>query len=398
MWSRTIIVCCSLLSACATVRPLSVPEGLLDDRRFALPSGEFRPGEVYRVSEPMKQYLRAEISPQARIRGPQRALIDALYRKGQLKLEYDTGVTRNAAEAFDARAGNCLSLVIMTAALAQELGLTVQYRNVFAEETYSRSGDITFTAGHVNLTLGTAPPAGYRLVTEAPYELTVDFLPQEDLSKQRWQPIGEYTVTAMYMNNKAAEALAGANLNDAYWWAREALRSDPGFLSSYITLGVVYRRHGQPALAEKALRYVLGADPENVNALSNLVVLLNDQGRVAEAARYSQQLARLEPYPPFYFYERGAAAIKARDFAQARDLFAKALNAAPYNHEFHFGLAAAYIGLGDRARALEHLELAKENSATRHDRELYAGKLARIESLSRRDVDVPAHTSPSRGE
>ena len=40
-----------------------------------------------------------------------RALIDALYRPGALKLEYDAGTTRNAAQTFEARAGNCLLLV-----------------------------------------------------------------------------------------------------------------------------------------------------------------------------------------------------------------------------------------------------------------------------------------------
>ena len=51
-------------------------------------------------------------------------------------------MTRNAAEAFDARSGNCLSLVIMTAAFAKELGLPVRYQNVFVDEAWSRSGDL----------------------------------------------------------------------------------------------------------------------------------------------------------------------------------------------------------------------------------------------------------------
>ena len=47
-------------------------------------------------------------------------------------------MTRSAAEAFDLRAGNCLSRVIMTGALAKELGLPVYYQRVHSEETWTR--------------------------------------------------------------------------------------------------------------------------------------------------------------------------------------------------------------------------------------------------------------------
>ena len=81
----------------------------------------------------MRRYARTEIAAQANRKGRHRALIDALYSKHQLRLEYDTVITRNASEAFDARAGNCLSLVIMTAAFAKELGLMVEYQKVLVE-------------------------------------------------------------------------------------------------------------------------------------------------------------------------------------------------------------------------------------------------------------------------
>jgi hypothetical protein len=44
-----------------------------------------------------------------------------------------------AREAFAARTGNCLSLVIMTSAFAKQLGLPVSYRRVVMEEMYTRA-------------------------------------------------------------------------------------------------------------------------------------------------------------------------------------------------------------------------------------------------------------------
>ena len=82
------------------------------------------------LSDAVRDYAARQMHTLLRQRGPQQGLVDALYSKGQLKLEYDSAMTRNAAQAFEARAGNCLSLVIMTAAFAKHLGLPVRYQSV----------------------------------------------------------------------------------------------------------------------------------------------------------------------------------------------------------------------------------------------------------------------------
>ncbi len=100
----------------------------------------------------MKRYLAVEIADQLRVKGPQAGLIEALYEKAQLKLEYDATRTKTAAETFATRSGNCLSLVLMTAALAHQLDLPVVYQSAYLDPTWSRSGDLLFASGHVNVT------------------------------------------------------------------------------------------------------------------------------------------------------------------------------------------------------------------------------------------------------
>lgn len=372
-----------LLSACASrpVEPRS--DHLFQDSLFQSPSERVARDDVFAPSDAMKHYLRVEIAHALRRKGPRQALIDALNNQRGLKLEYESAMTRNAASAFDARAGNCLSLVIMTAALAKELDLTVEYNNVFTDEIWSRSEDIYFSSSHVNLTLGTVARSNGHALDEQSQRLIIDFMPHEDRLHLRSRVIGEDTIVAMYMNNRAAEAIVRGRLDDAYWWSREAIRQDARFLSAYITLGVVYRRHGQLSMAAQALQHVLEREPENVNALSNMVVVLNQAGRREEAAAVAQKLAGIEPYPPFHFFEQGLAAMKRKDFAAARDLFAKALERAAYYHEFHFGLAAAYLALGDAGKAQEQLTLAMESSTTRKDHDLYAAKLGLLTSMQR---------------
>jgi tetratricopeptide (TPR) repeat protein len=109
-------------------------------------------------------------------------------------------------------------------------------------------------------------------------------------------------------------------------------------------------------------------------------VVLNDEGRASEAETLMAQVKELEPYPPFYFFNLGMAAMQRADYKQARDFFARELDRDAYYHEFHFWIAAAYLGLGDIAQAKAHLTIAMENSATRKEHALYAAKLDRLTS------------------
>ncbi len=68
-------------------------------------------------------------------------------------------------EAFQARTGNCLSLVIMTAAFAKEVGLPVRFQSVYVPETWSRSGNLYFSSGHVNLASARSPSRRARCST-----------------------------------------------------------------------------------------------------------------------------------------------------------------------------------------------------------------------------------------
>jgi Tfp pilus assembly protein PilF len=371
----------ALIYGCATVAPESAaPPVLLHDSLFVAPSHPVNAASVFAVSDEMRGYLRQAMGEEMEAKGKERALYDALYSRNQLRLEYDAEKTRNAAEAFAARSGNCLSLAIMTAAFAKELGLTARFNRVFSDETWSRVGDVYFASGHVNVVLG-RKHHDPRVLFQERHVLTIDFIPTE--RKPFAYEVKEETIVAMYMNNRAAELLARGELDEAYWHAREAIMVDPRFTGSFNTLGVIYRRHGNMAEAERVLRYVLAEEPANANAMTNLVTVLRESGRDADAQAMSRRLASLEPNPPFHFFHLGMDAIRAGDFARARDLFKREIARDKYNHEFHFWLAMAYYGLGDAAQAREHLTTAMENSNTRTEHDLYAAKLDRLRATRR---------------
>jgi len=367
-----------VLAACATGPVTPRTESLFHDRLFAAPSERISADDVFALSPQMERFLKVDIAAELASKGAREALIDAIYSKGQLRIEYDSVLTRNAAQAFAARSGNCLSLVVMTAAFARALGLPVQFQSVSVDQTVSRNDDLFFFIGHVNLTLGTRQVAVGVKPQGTPDLMTVDFLPPQQTQGLRTRPIGEKTIVAMYMNNRAAEALARERVDDAYWWARAAIGQDPAFLSTYNTLGVIYRRHGNPAEAEKVLAYALERDPANTHVMSNLVRVLDDLGRTADARSLARRLQELDPNPTFSYFKPGLQAMRDGNYKAARDLFAKEVDRAPYYHEFRFWLANAYAGMGDVERARREMALAVEYSTSRRDHDLYAGKLDRI--------------------
>jgi len=368
-----------LLAACASAPPMPPPDGLFHDELFDAPSAPIDPGEAMAVSAGMRSFIATRIVTGSPLNNPKRRLFDALYRKDALMLDYDAAVTRTAAQAFEARSGNCLALVLMTAAFAKEMGLAVRYQSVLGHDAWDRAADVYLSVGHVNLTLVDRASQASAGFTEGE-SMTIDFMPPHSSRPLRTRVIAEHTVIAMYLNNRAVESLTGGRLGDAYGWAREAIRADPELLSAYITLGVVYRNQHHPELADQALRRVIEREPDNTKALSNRVLVLRDLGRHAEADALLLRLDRLEPHPPFSYFHQGMAALREHRLEAARDLFEKEVNRAPNHHEFQFWLAIAYLELQDPARAVDHLTQAMEVSNTRKDHDLYAAKLERLKS------------------
>jgi tetratricopeptide (TPR) repeat protein len=379
MKSFAVLLLCMWVAGCATVPAprMAVPQGLFDDRLFGAPSEAVTGDDVFVVSDEMRRFLENEIAADVRVKGHRQALFDALYTKNRLQLNYDGTSTRGAAPTFAARSGNCLSLVLMTSAFAKAMDLPVRYQSVNLDDALSRTDDIYFFVGHVNLVLGRRPlDVGFGRTGLD--EKIIDFLPPIEIRGVQTREITESTVVAMYMNNRAAEALMRGQLDDAYAWAKGAIRQDPEFANSYNTLGVIYLHHHNPAEAERVFRATLERTPDNAHVMANLTRVLNDLGRVAEAQELARKLERIEPNPPFAFYMRGLKAMREGDYKLARDMFAKEVDRAPYYHEFRFWLAFAYLGLGEVDPARKELGLAVEYSTTRKDHDLYSTKLEKL--------------------
>ncbi|MBC3931640.1 tetratricopeptide repeat protein [Undibacterium curvum] len=376
-----MLVIIAALSACASTPTAPLAQAPRHDAGFKPPTAPVDTTAILKVSPEMQQFLHKEVRLQARQSDKKRGLFDALQRDSKVTLDYDSSITKTAAETFASRSGNCLSLVLMTAAMAHALDLPVHYQQVFLDESWSRVGNLYVSSGHVNIILGTKN-SNYSAQMDDFNTLLIDFLPGPVAHKQRSVSLSEARVLAMFLNNRAAELLAQNQIDDAYWHATAALQTEPNFQPAHNTLGVIYRRHGDLALAETVFRQILAAEPKNVITLSNLVETLQTMGKPEEAALQLAALRQIQTYPPFHFLNLGQHAMAQAQYAEARSLFEQEAKRDPYNEETHFWLAQANLRLGDLREASRQLSLARDHSTTPGAQELYGKKLKALMALS----------------
>ncbi|HSI49316.1 MAG TPA: hypothetical protein VLA61_13665 [Ideonella sp.] len=352
---------------------------LLADGLFAAPREAVDTRDLFTANSDMLHFLRSDLEPLIRAQGKQRGLYEALQSNRYLKLDYDTAQTRTAAQAFQARSGNCLSLVILTASLGRKLGLQVSFQQVLNEDSWGLSGDLVVASGHVNVVLGQRNSMSWGDDSQS---LVVDFLPTEAVRGRRARLVSEDVLVAMFENNRAVESMAQGDLDTAYWWARAAVSHDKPAAAAVNTLGVIYQRRQLPAMAELAYRHALALEPDNLRSLANLAGLMRTQGRDFEAAPLDQRIATLMPQQPFHHFRLGLAAAQRHDWLRARDELNRELERDPTFQDAQAWLAQVYLELGDLPNARSHLALAAKNGSTPGNRAVYAAKLEHLRAVS----------------
>ncbi|GAA4881315.1 hypothetical protein GCM10023333_14320 [Ferrimonas pelagia] len=236
---------------------------------------------------------------------PRGALVDYLFNEG--RVQYDSRLTRNAAETFSAGAGNCMSLVLMTAALAQSLDLSVQYQLVEAPPVWDRQGGLYLINGHVNLRLAQRPGERSLLASNS---TVIDFLPGNQMRGYRITSLTEQQLMALYYNNIAAESMVEGDLDRAYALLRAAHHIEPQFPVVWNTLGVLYRRRGMVEEAEQVYRYAVTLPQIELDALHNLSILLASQNRLQEWQQIHGQLELKRIRNPYYYFDMGEQAYR----------------------------------------------------------------------------------------
>lgn len=282
--------------------------------------------------------------------------------------------TASAAETIAHRRGNCMSLALVTTALADAGGVDIGWQLANTDPVYSSEGAVIYSANHIQSRLY-EPRLGS---TGHAFSLGRDYLLLDyfvDGLPEHGTPLARHQMLALVYQNLGVETLAEGELDRAFWLLREGVAHDPANANLYNALGVIHRRAGDAETAESLFRFALSAFGDRLIVLRNYRELLLAAGRESEAGLLQQRMLKLPDPDPYPMIQLGDEAHRAGDPGTALAYYRKANKVAPYLHEIHFRMARVHFELGQRARGEQQLEKARRKAWAESDKQRYQAKL-----------------------
>lgn len=291
-------------------------------------------------------------------------------RLGQARFHHET---LGAAHTLAVGQGNCMSLALATAALAELGGVEVDWQISRSNPVYSAAGGLIYSANHIHTKLydPTYRNDPGRMAIVRPHVLVDYFSNRVPLAGRT---LKTHQVIGLTYQNLAAEALADDNVQRAFWLTREGLAHDAGNADLYNTMGLLHQRMEARDSAEQFFRYALEAFEDRLVILRNYQRLLIDAGRDADAHTIEQRILALPDPDPYPMLELGDKALNEGHPRRALEFYDRARRTAPYLHDVYHRLAAAHLALGNRAASSKAIAMALEHAGDIGDIKRYKTK------------------------
>ncbi|HEY9040973.1 MAG TPA: tetratricopeptide repeat protein [Rheinheimera sp.] len=284
------------------------------------------------------------------------------------------GQNYTAREAYANKSGNCISLAVLTKALADIAGIPIEFQTIISAPVYSMKNDYMLSSDHVRTFLydpDFVPEKG--VIYFGKPRVVVDYLPSSgDLTGPR---ISEKTFIAMFYRNLAADAAVATKYSQSLALLKEALEYDSHYSSVINLVAVVHRRLQRPELAEQFYQYGLDVAANKATLIGNYAMLKFGAGEAEQAEAMLQSLLELEEYDPYLWFLLGQTATSKQRYEDAVSYFSKAAEQAPYVHQLQLELAAALYRNQQFDKAGEVLAAAAALAPTESTRQRYDAKL-----------------------
>ncbi|MFD2168085.1 tetratricopeptide repeat protein [Thalassotalea euphylliae] len=294
------------------------------------------------------------------------------------------GETYTASEAMAHSKGNCMSLAILTTALANLVGVEYGYREVSTLPVFEKHSGLLLSSSHVQTKL-------FEPISEDAEKFSIfvrdgiliDYFPDSNNIKGQYLKYPQFL--AKFYVNKASDALIEKRIDEAFAYARAAYDQAHDSPEVLNILAVIYRRQGEEQEAERIYQHAVSLAPNNISLLSNYLVLLERQGRQAEAGTILTKMAQLDDPNPYSWLDQAYLAKSQGKNRQAITYFKKTIELAPYVKPAYVGLYNIYMEKGQEtlakntlSRALEWTHGTKERQQLKY--KLY-GRNAAVEVL-----------------
>lgn len=298
-------------------------------------------------------------------------LADYIVRRVE-SFEYNAD-TLTAEQVLQSNSGNCLSLAIMTTALARLVGVRMNYQLMDDEPVFEFNGSTVVKGVHVRSKLMNSAWNQAKAPMNSPRGISIDYFPT---GRARFiSNLGEQDYYAMYYRNLAVESLQDNDFNSAYWLSMESLKYAPEHADALNMLAVIHRRIGRIEAAEQVYLYAIAQAEDKLALLKNYRLLLLSQNRLEEAQIIASRLASMEDPSPFNWYHLARDSYEEGAYERAISYYNKALELAPYLHEARLGIALCHYAMGRIDKADAALLAAIENANNNRSRQRYKEKL-----------------------
>lgn len=114
-------------------------------------------------------------------------------------------------------------------------------------------------------------------------------------------------------NNLAALNLKAQRLGDALRFAQQAVAVAPNFAPGQVNLGIIYAMQGDNNAAQSSFKRALEVDPDNLDAVRNMVMLYDEMGEREAASRMLHTYLRLAPHESDALYLASVYALRRGD-------------------------------------------------------------------------------------
>lgn len=289
----------------------------------------------------------------------------AIRGSATLGIDYDPQAGGTASDVFYRGTANCLSYASLLVAMAREAGLDARYQWLDLRPQWTRSGERVLVRLHVNVDVNLK--RGERFMAD------IDPLSPAQVTGSRL--IADSDAQALHHSNIAMLALAGGDIEQAWFNAVRALQLSPDMAHLWVNVGAVYRAAGQFRAAEDSYRQALLLDPGEHSAMNNLVVLFGMEGREQERAYWEARVARYRDANPYYHAWLGDEASGAGNWEQALRHYEQAVALSSGDSRLLYSLGQVHWQLGDRVAASRYLERAIDSASLRSEIVAYRAQL-----------------------
>jgi len=338
--------------------------------------------EVFAISSEMRDMVKEVLLPERNIKRRAKKLLTHIFDKETVNLAYQSTANLTAIDSYNSKIANCMSLTIMAYALAKEANLNVTFQDVKVPEYWVRNGQYNLLTGHVNLVIS-KPRAVRKISLFNEDSIEIDFDPYAVKKHFEKKVISKDIVLAMFYNNKGAQALVEQEYDLAYAYLKKATIVAPSFTSAWANLGILYKITENLTFAENAYRHAISIDKDNLNALSNLVLLLNSIGSSKEANQIDRLLNKKRQSNPYYHALLADEAYFAGDNLLAQKHYKKAIKLNNRIHEFYYGIAKVYFQLDEIELAQKSIKKAIKHNDLETTQDEYIAKLNFLKDVNR---------------